>query len=158
MSLFAIITLVALGICLVLLEILVLPGFIIGVIGGCMMLAGVGGSYYYYGFFTGNIILIGTVILSAVAGVLAFNSRTWKRISLHAEIDGKVNNPDVSNVAPGDTGVALTRLGPMGNVRINDIVLEGKAEDGIISSGAAIEVVSVNTSSVTVKLISDNNS
>ena len=155
MSLFAIITLVALGICLVLLEILVLPGFIVGVIGGCMMLFGIGSTYYYYGFFTGNIVLIGTVILSAVAAVLAFNSKTWKRISLHAEIDGRVNNPDVSNVSPGDTGVALTRLGPMGNVRINDIVLEGKAEDGMIDSGAEIEVVSVGTSSVTVKLISE---
>ena len=54
MSIFIVVLLIVVGICLVLLEILVLPGFIVGVAGALMMVAGVGGTYLYYGFMWGQ--------------------------------------------------------------------------------------------------------
>ncbi len=151
MSIFIVVLLIVVGICLVLLEILVLPGFIVGVAGALMMVAGVGGTYLYYGFMWGNVVLLITVAGSLIAVYFALNSKTWRKLSLQTEIDGRVNNPDVSRVTPGDKGVTITRLAPMGRVRIDTLELEAKSEENLIDAGVPIEVVSVGVSNVVVK-------
>lgn len=155
MSIFIIVLLIVVGICLVLLEILVLPGFIVGVAGAAMMVAGVGGTYLYHGFMWGNIALLVTVAGSLVAVYFALNSKTWRKLSLQTEIDGRVNNPDVSLVKPGDRGVTVTRLAPMGRVRIDTLELEAKSEESLIDAGVPVEVVSVGVSNVVVQRLNE---
>lgn len=155
MSIFIVALLIVVGICLVILEILVLPGFIVGVAGAAMMVAGVGGTYLYHGFMWGNIVLLVTVVGSLTAVYFALNSKTWRKLSLQTEIDGRVNDPDISVLHPGDKGIALTRLAPMGMIRVNNLELEAKSEENLIDAGSQVEVVSVGVNNVIVKVFKE---
>jgi membrane-bound ClpP family serine protease len=53
----------------------------------------------------------------------------------------------------GDSGETITRLAPMGKIKVNDIVREAKSIDGYIDEHSPIEVVSVEGTSIKVKPI-----
>ena len=58
----------------------------------------------------------------------------------------------LQKIAVGDTGVALSRLNPIGQVLIHDVEMEGKSFDGeFIDEDTQIEVVKVETYNVLVK-------
>ncbi len=54
-------------------------------------------------------------------------------------------------VRPGDRGVALTGLRPVGFARLGDSRIEVTAEFGLVDAGAEVEVTSVNGDRVTVR-------
>ena len=58
----------------------------------------------------------------------------------------------MQNIAEGDTGVAVSRLNPIGKVLVNDILAEGKSFDGeFIEEDSAIVVIKVDSYNVLVK-------
>jgi membrane-bound ClpP family serine protease len=71
-------------------------------------------------------------------------------MSLKTNITSKAVIPELS-AAVGDKGVSVTRLAPMGNVRIGENILEVTSMSGIINSGEEVEVVMVDDSKVYVK-------
>ena len=103
----------------------------------------------------GNIVLLVTVVGSLTAVYFALNSKTWRKLSLQTEIDGRVNDPDISVLHPGDKGIALTRLAPMGMIRVNNLELEAKSEENLIDAGSQVEVVSVGVNNVIVKVFKE---
>ena len=79
-------------------------------------------------------------------------SKALRRISLETNIDSKVDNTNLQKMAVGDTGIALSRLNPMGKVLVNDIEAEGKSVDGeFIEEETEIEIVRIETYHVLVK-------
>lgn len=56
-----------------------------------------------------------------------------------------------SGVRPGDRGVALTGLRPVGFARIGESRIEVTAEFGLVDAGAAVEVTAVSGDRVTVR-------
>ena len=98
-------------------ELLVLPGITVAGVVGVLLLGGaVFLSYSIYGVVVGHLVLGTSLFVLVVMVVYALRAKTWKRISLSAEVTGRVNTFDKDNVAPGDTGKTLTRLNPMGKV------------------------------------------
>ena len=152
MTVFVIILLVILGITLILLEFLVIPGTTVAAIGGFLFVAsGVYLSYKYYGNNIGHITvaLVGVTII--VAFVYALRSGTWKKAMLKSEITGVVNTFDNDKINVGDKGITLSRLAPMGKVVVNDIVVEAKSINDFIDPKTEIEVVKVEQNRVIVK-------
>ncbi|MFA8432972.1 MAG: NfeD family protein [Marinifilaceae bacterium] len=157
MTVFVILLLILLGIVLLLLEFLVVPGITIAGIGGVLLL--VGGiflSYHSYGIQTGHYTLIGTLLFTGMVLMLALKSKTWKKLMLDAQIDSKVEKFEEDKIKEGDEGVALTRLAPMGTVSINNIVLEGKSIGPFIDEKTSVVVVKVVNKIVIVKPKNDN--
>ena len=146
-----IISLIIIGLVLMFAEIMIIPGF--GVAGVLGILA-MGGSSYYafyeFGQTCGFIVLGVNVLLIVVLLVWALRAKTWKKLTLETNISSKVNVPDVA-VTVGDKGTAATRLAPMGNARFGDHIVEVSAVEGMISSGAAIEVVMLEDNKIYVK-------
>jgi len=130
----AVIILILLGILLFLIEFLIIPGTTVAGIGGLILMAG--GIYLAFENFgpqTGFLVLIATLIVSVVILFIALRSNTWKRIMLNTNVEGNVNEgPDEGKINPGDVGITMTRMNPMGKVKVNGIVLEGKSESGYI--------------------------
>jgi len=152
MSILAIIILIVLGLVLILLEILVIPGAIAGIIGVAAVIGGVYLSYHNYGTTTGNYTLLGTVVLAVCSVVYAFKSKTWKNAMLHTEIDSKMNVPEIK-FHPGDKGITLSRLAPIGRVSVNESIIEAKAEAMFIDQETEVEVVRVLENLLIVKPI-----
>jgi len=153
MILTAVIILIALGILLILLEFLVIPGTTIAGIGGLLFMAGgIYVSYTYLGSTAGHYTLLGTLLFVIISVYYVLKSKTWKKMMLKTSIDSKVDSVDEEVVKAGDTGITVTRLNPVGKVRINDIYFEAKSLDKFIDHDAEVEVVKILKTQIIVKL------
>ncbi|MCB0395813.1 MAG: NfeD family protein [Flavobacteriales bacterium] len=151
MTLTTILILLLLGLGLVILELLVVPGTTaVGVIGGLMLIAGIWFTYNKYGSTTGHMVLGGALIVITVMFRLALRAKTWKRLSVQEEITGKMNVLEEGEVNAGDSGNAVSRLAPMGKARINGQLYEVQSKDGWVDAGMNIRVVKVDGSKIIV--------
>ena len=144
--------LVLAGVLLFLLEFLVIPGVTIAGIGGLLCFSGaVYLAFENLGNTEGVIVLIVVVIAIMVALIYGLRAKTWKRISLDTQIKSKVSDVDGLGIKLGDTGVALTRLGPIGKVMIGEKRCEGQSIGPYIDANTQVEVVQIKTNHVIVK-------
>ncbi len=152
MSWLVILTIIAIGLIFLLLEILVVPGTtVVGIVGAAMMGFGVFSAYSQYGSAAGTYTLGGTLVFSIAAMVLAFKSNTWKKAMLGSVIQGKVNIFEADKVKPGDEGVTVTRLNPMGKALIGDEYYEVTSRDNLLDQDTEIIVTKVDGNKIIVK-------
>jgi membrane-bound ClpP family serine protease len=157
MSILAIILLIFLGILLFLVEFFLIPGVTIAGIGGAVLMGvAVFMAYRTHGTTVGNYTLLTTLLLTIITLVFALRAKTWKRLMLNKNIDGKfeVGLQD-EKIKPGDTGLSVTRLNPVGKVMVNEIIVEAKSIKGFVDQNTKIEVVKVLTTQVIVKPINN---
>ncbi|MEN6455560.1 MAG: NfeD family protein [Prolixibacteraceae bacterium] len=144
MTILIILFLIFLGVLLLLLEFAVIPGVTIAGIGGAVLL---GASIYLafneYGLAAGFLTLAFVVFAVPVLFFRFFKGRTGKKMVLQTEIKGKVNESETETVRVGDEGITVGRLAPMGKVRINNKVYEGKSQGGFVDQQVKIRVVEV---------------
>ncbi len=154
LDLIIIIVFLALGIILILAEIFLIPGFTIAGIGGFLFYAG--GIYYAYsrlGVMGGTITLTGSAIIFAIIFFQLIRSNALDKIALKENIDSKVETSDVSKIKVGDIGVTLSRLNPIGKIRVNGITVEAKSSDDFIDEETSVEIIKVHVNQVIVKKI-----
>ena len=152
MSITLIIILIVIGLALMVVEVVVLPGITVSGIAG-VLLIGCGGylTFKWFGGTAGTFALIGTGFLFIIFLVYALRAKTWDRLSLHSEIDSKVNVVDTNDIKTGDKGMTVSRLAPIGKILIHGKIMEGKSEFGLIDENREIEVVHVNESTIIVQ-------
>ena len=145
--------LILLGIFLFLIEFLMIPGITVAGIGGLILIsAGVYVAFTDHGTAMGLITLGVSLIASILILAVSLRSRTWKRVMLNTNSDSKVNEgPVEGSIKPGDKGESITRLAPVGKVKVNDIVMEAKSIAGFIDPHTDIEVVKLSGSQLIVK-------
>lgn len=107
------------GLILILLEVLVTPGIIVGAIGVMFMGFGIYKTYTDYGMSAGNWTLFIVFVTSIAAIIMALRSNAWKKMSNQSVMDGKMNVVDTDKIQPGDNGITLSALRPGGNALIN---------------------------------------
>ncbi|MFZ5941583.1 MAG: NfeD family protein [Bacteroidota bacterium] len=149
----SIIILILLGILLFIIEFFLIPGVTIAGIGGFILTVfGVYKAFADFGPNTGILVLAITLVISVIVIIFALRARTWKRLMLNTDIHSKVDeNLTEEQVKPGDTGITITRLAPMGKVEVNGVVTEGKSVEGYISEHVKIEVLEIEGSRLIVK-------
>ena len=124
--------LILLGIFLFLIEFLLIPGVTVAGIGGLILVtAGIYIAFNAHGVDMGLITLGVTIVSSVIILAFSLRSRTWKRVMLNTNIDSKANEgPLEGSIKPGDKGETVTRLAPVGRVRVNEIVMDAKSISG----------------------------
>ncbi len=156
MSLFAIVLIVFLGIVLLIVEFLIVPGITVAGIGGVILIGG--GVYFAYdvhGTMMGNYVLLGTFMMMILTLFYALRARTWKGTMLDSKMEGKAYSYDKTKVKKGDTGKTVTRLGPYGKVVINGIYMDARSVSGIIGANEPVEVVKTESSKIIVKPLNE---
>ncbi len=155
MSILGIILLILLGVLLFLVEFLVIPGVTVAGVGGALVFgAAVFMSYRTYGTTAGNYTLFSVLLISIITLVLSLRSKTWRRFMLKTNIDSKVEvGLEDQKIKPGDMGETVTRLAPIGMVRVNNLTIEGKSIGGFLDPNTKIEVVKVLGTQIIVKPI-----
>lgn len=149
----AIIILIALGILLILLEFFVIPGFTVAGIGGILMLgAGNYLAYNSYGKIGGNITLGISLFSLLIIIIIAFRSKTWNKLMLNSEISSAVKNYEDDEVVEGDEGVTISRLAPMGKIKLNGKYIEAQSNGEYIPENSEIIVEKILKNKVIVKL------
>src|SRR5690349_4595871 len=106
-----IIALLAIGLALIIAEIVFIPGTtLVGVLGLVFSVAGIVISYQYFGSEVGLYILIGMGLVTAGSLYYSFKSGAWSRFSLKSSNNAKVNEGLVSELTIGDEGKTLSTL------------------------------------------------
>lgn len=152
MSVTAIILLIIFGIFLFLVEFLIVPGITVAGIGGAILLGiGIYLAFEFHGARVGGYVLAGTLAGIIITLIISLRSGTWKKLMLNTNVEGNTYNQESETIKPGDTGVALTRLNPIGKAMINEIVVEAKSTGNYINEKAEIVVVKPEGSKFIVK-------
>jgi membrane-bound ClpP family serine protease len=152
MSLLAIILLIILGLVLLLLEFAVIPGVTIAGIGGFALLAGsVYIAFAEMGKVAGFITLAVVLILSPLMVYYFFKSRAGKKMILDSKIEGKMENTTPGKIRPGDTGITIGRLAPMGKAKINGEVVEAQSSGVFIDHQVEIRVIKTHLNKIIVE-------
>jgi membrane-bound ClpP family serine protease len=140
-----IITLIAIGVVLLLAELLLIPGIGISGILGLLSLGGAIFIAFFYHSQGMGIVVLAISIVICVAGVwYALRAKTWKRLSLSHEIAAKaVPLPQEQGIQIGMKGRTLGRLIPSGKARFGAIDTEVYAFQGVIDPGTEVEVVQI---------------
>ncbi len=147
-----IITIILIGIVGLVLEFLVIPGGVVGIVSGLIIAGGIGLSYYYFGVTAGNITLVVTVVAILAGIVLLLRSRTWRKLMLNTQIDSKVNEIDSSKIAVGQEGISISRLAPGGKAIFNGEQVEVTSARDFIDENCPIIILKIEGNKITVKL------
>lgn len=140
------------GVALLVVEIFLIPGIgFAGLAGVASMVAAVFCAYYYIGATAGHITLGCLLVLTAIAIWLFVRSRMLERMALKTEIKSKIDLVSQSEINIGEHGVTISRLAPMGKVRIGGKEFEAKSAEAFIDQNSEIEVVSIEGNTVIVK-------
>ena len=138
-----VIIVLALGLLLLTLEIVALPGGIAGVCGFLLIGFGVWQSFLLWGMTVGTWVLIGSVVICALLLALFMKTKTWKRFSLNEESDSAVNQIEDPSITVGTRGTTVARLAPTGKALIDGKLVEVHAINKFIDQDRAIEVVAI---------------
>lgn len=159
------------GLILIGLEVLVVPGFGVTGISGIILvfvslvLIMVNNQALDFTFVPSDALMqsmisvligmVGAVILVALTWSRFAASRTMQRVILHNSFQGSEgyrSSADASHLI-GRTGIAHTRMSPTGRVLIDDTLYDAQAREGYIEKGETIEVVDHSTFALKVKKV-----
>ena len=150
-----IITLIIVGILLLVAELVLLPGISVAGIGAFLSLA-VAAVYgfFLYGILGGSVVLAAIIIVAVAAVVISLRANTWQRLSLKSTIDAtSTPTAEQNDIRISQRGETLTRLAPMGKVRVGDVTVEAKSVDAYIDPRQAIEVIGYDNTAVVVRRV-----
>ncbi len=150
--------LMVVAIVLILLEIFMLPGITVAGVGGFIFAAG--GLIYAYSVDTlaGNVTLAVSLLVFAATFVWLLRSKSFSRVALKTDVDSRLVSSRDLGIIPGDEGLTLSRLAPIGKARINGIMVEAKSMDELIDENTPVEVVRVDSNNIIVKRKINHNS
>lgn len=144
--------LILVGLIFLLLEVLVIPGITIAaIVGSGLVIIGIWQAYAAYGAFTGTVVLLSTIAVTAIMLYVALRSKTWKKMSLNTTIDGKVNEIADFKLTVGDKGVAISRIAPSGTAKFGDVLVEVASIGEFIDNGTHIEIIRVEDNKIYIK-------
>lgn len=149
-----VISLVAVGLILLLVEILFVPGTtIVGIIGFIVLAIGVGLSFKYFGREVGWMALGSTAVLAGITLYISFKSNLWARFALKSAITSKVNE-DPQGITVGEEGIALSALRPIGKAEIGKRTFEVKTLGTYVDSGKRVRIIQIVSNQIIVEPIS----
>ena len=156
MDILIVVGLLVLAIVFLLIELFLIPGLSIAGISSIVLAAiSVWYAYSHVGAVAGNITLVGAFVFSGVAIWLFIKSRALEKMSLKTNVTGTVDKINEEKIRVGDKGMSVSRLAPMGKVKVNGVVVEAKTSDEFIDQGTKIVVVEVYQTNVLVERLSE---
>ena len=138
---FILISLLILGVILVLVEVLFVPGTtIIGILGVAVTAVGI-----YYGFITFErntaFAILGVAIMVNVLVIIyGFKSGVWNKFSLKDTSTSRSFDGRLTGLEVGQKGKTVSDFKPYGKVEIGDRIYEAKSEDGFLSPGIQVYI------------------
>ncbi len=139
----------------------IIPGGILGAIGGLLMFAGCAAAFSTYGTWGGVLALAVAVLLGVLALYFEFRilpkTAIGRRAFLTAEITGvsAALGKEAQNLV-GHPAEALTMLSPSGYVRVNGERYEAFSQSGQIPAGAMLDIVGADNFRLIVSLPKTN--
>lgn len=145
-------TLILLGIGLIIIEIIFIPGTtIVGILGFVLGGYGIYLGYSYFGSTTGHIILGASLILAFTAIFYSFKSNVWKSFSNNSVINSKVNDGLTLGLKEGDVGESISSLKPIGKALFGDKEYEVSSRGNFITEKQSVKIIKIDKNKIYVE-------
>lgn len=149
-----IIGLLTLGIGLIVVEVIFVPGTtIVGIAGLVCCGFGVYLSYEYFGTTIGSTVLVFTSLTAIAFLVYALKSRSWERFSLKDENTGHFNDDFKVTLSVGDEGRSISSIKPIGKALFEEKEVEVRSNGGYIQEDQPIKIIRVEPNKIIVEPI-----
>ncbi len=149
-----VISLVVFGLLLVVAEVIFVPGTtVVGIIGFCFLVVGVGLSFKYFGSEVGWVMLGSTSVASGGLLYFSFTTNVWSRFSLKSSNKSKVNEGELDQLLVGMEGTTISALRPIGKAELNNQIVEVKTNGDYLDSGSRIRVIKIVSNQIIIEPI-----
>jgi membrane-bound ClpP family serine protease len=147
-------SLIGIGLILIIIEVIFIPGTtFVGIAGFIFLIVGVAFSFNYFGREVGWLVFGGSAVLSGGLFYLAFRTNAWSRFALKLTMDSKVNEGDLDTFMVGQEGVTKSTLRPVGKAEINNKIVEVTTLGDYADSGTKVRIIKVLTNQIIVEPI-----
>lgn len=147
-----IISLLLIGLILLIVEVVFIPGTtVVGILGVGFSIVGIMAGYNQFGEGTGFYILMSTLVITAVALFFSFRSNMWNKFSLQSTITSKFNEGKNSVLSIGDIGITTSTLKPSGKAEFKDELFEVRTTGNYLDPQTKVRIVSVNIQQIIVE-------
>ncbi|WP_439489879.1 NfeD family protein [Algoriphagus sp.] len=152
MTILVLSSLLIIGLILMLIEVLFVPGTtIVGIFG---LIASVIGVVYAFTSYEAEVawwITSVAIILNLAAIGYGFSSGVWDRFSLKSVVQGGAYDGRTDGLQVGMPGKTISDLKPIGKASFNDVIYEVKSESGFIPVETEIVIIKIENNKITVK-------
>tara|TARA_X000001036_G_C20675522_1_gene803985 strand:- start:2107 stop:2571 length:465 start_codon:yes stop_codon:yes gene_type:complete len=147
-----VISLLIIGLILILIEIIFIPGTtVFGIIGSiCFLLS----NYYAFNEFGNQVgLIVSTISGSALIILVVYmlKSKTWEKLSLKKTNTAKFNKGKTKLLKIGDQGITTSSLKPYGKGVFNGKVYEIKTNGNYIKEQNKIKIIDILHNKIIVK-------
>ncbi|MEQ9442485.1 MAG: NfeD family protein [Cyclobacteriaceae bacterium] len=154
---FAVIILLAVGILLIVVELIFIPGTtIFGIAGLLLTAAAIIISFLNYGNVLGFGVLSIAFVLLGITLFFSLRTGAWDKLSLKSSNKSRVNEEVKLDIWKGDRGVAISALRPSGKVEFRETTVEVSTLGQYVDSGTEVQVVDVQPNKILVEPIQKN--
>ena len=151
----SIISLTLIGLVLIYLELVFVPGTtILGVFGLVLTGIGIYIAFEKYGTFTGYWVLSASFLVSLVALVYSFSNSSWGRFALKQQNKSHVNQGYAEGLNPEQRGTAISDLKPVGKAAFDDKAYEVTSFGNLIEAGEEVKIIRIDKNKIIVNIIS----
>jgi len=147
-----IISLLAIGLGLIIVELVFIPGTtVVGLLGLIFTIVGIVISYRHFGNNVGFYILMGTSVTALTGLFFSFRSGAWTRFSHKSAIDSRVNEGMLKVLQVGAEGVTRSALRPVGTAEFGDQNYEVRTTGSFLDSGMRVKIIQIQSNQIIVE-------
>ena len=144
-------TLLLIGLILLLVEILFIPGTtVVGIFGFLVSLAGLVFAFLNFDYAVALWISGLALILNFAAVWYGFSSGVWKKLSLKSTQSGGAFDGRTDGLEVGMKGHAVSDIKPYGKASFNEIWVEVKSESGFIEVNTPVTITKIENNKISV--------
>jgi len=144
MEIFSIGILLVIGVILVLIEILFIPGTtIFGILGLISIIMSNYLTFDFYGSEIGIIYTSTTSLIIFSSILYSLKSNSWSRLALNKTNTTKINQYKNKNLKIGDIGLTMSSLKPYGKASFSNVNYEVKSKGNFIDEKNKIKIIDI---------------
>jgi len=148
-----IVLLILIGLFLVIVELIFIPGTtVFGILGALLVAVGVYFTYENYGNAIGTYVFIGSAVAGLGLLIYGLKAKTWKKFALTSQINSKVKEGYADHLRVDMAGVATSDLKPIGKGEFDGQTYEVSSQGDLVDSGSEIRIVRIIRNKIIVKL------
>ncbi|WP_162053961.1 NfeD family protein [Pontibacter pamirensis] len=150
-----VVLLIGIGLLLIIVELIFVPGTtIVGIIGLVLAAIGIWIGYTALGSTIGHIILACTILIGALAFVYSFRSESWSQFALKNQNRGHVNEDNPHLLEVGEVGKTVSALRPQGTALFAERHHEVQTQGEFVAPNKTVRIIVLSQNKIVVEEVS----
>ena len=152
MDLLIVVGLISLGLALMIVELIFIPGTtVVGILGFGIYVYGVYSSFGAFGPTIGWIVMISTIVASIAFVVYSLKKKAWDRFALKDINKSRVNEDSPVTIEIGQEGISISSIKPIGKGEFDKREYEIRSMGNYIEENKPIKVIKIDNNRIFVE-------